>query len=345
MKIKLAKEDLFKCLEFSVKYHLDERKSNTNRTTGQDRGLGAVINDFILGKFIELGVAKAIETFNPHISCKLDFEIHPLNQENSSDPDIVGILEENKERKPNIFIEVKNISPRDRWVGLTKEQLNTITGNSIAKKEGENVFLVYASLGSDNPNCDNDLLGIFLKSETKNELFDNFCNIGEVYCDISHIISSKELLEYGTAFDEGSYFYETNVVGLPIDETKSKKIKEAGFSEFAFKNAELPIVSRNKVGEFKEIGDFFCQGEIVMYVKKNDKSNRVYIDCKTDSVISNKVMGEFILEKDKMYELFWETVGRNPVLKRNNIWIAHRRLEKILTEKVENRLKYISSNI
>ena len=61
MKIKFNKEDFYQCFEFPVKYYLDETKSKLNRTTGQQRGLGSIINDFFLGKLIEIGVARAIE--------------------------------------------------------------------------------------------------------------------------------------------------------------------------------------------------------------------------------------------------------------------------------------------
>ena len=51
MKIKFKKEDLYRCFEFPVKYYLDETKSKSNRTTGQQRGLGSIINDFFWANF------------------------------------------------------------------------------------------------------------------------------------------------------------------------------------------------------------------------------------------------------------------------------------------------------
>jgi hypothetical protein len=345
MKIKLDKEKLFECIKFAVDYYLDERKSNINRTTGQNRGLGSVINDFVLGKFLEIGVAKAIESLNSSIKCKLDFEIHALNQDNSSDPDVIMINDNGKERKPKIFIEVKNISPNDRWIGLTQEQLNTIENNSIVDDDKDNLFLIYASLGTDNKDYDNDLLGIFLKSETKNDLFKKFSDISDVYCDIKYIISGRELIERGTKFNEGSYLYETEIIKEPIEKDKAIKIRKLGLTIIETRDFKLPIISRSNVGEFKEFEEFIYDGEIVLYLKKNEKSNRVYIDCKKDTTISNKVLGDFFLKNGEMYELFLDTAGRNPVLKRNNIWLANRRLSSIIKNNLEERLKSIAENI
>jgi len=232
------------------------------------------------------------------------------------------INDNGKERKPKIFIEVKNISPNDRWIGLTQEQLNTIENNSIVDDDKDNLFLIYASLGTDNKDYDNDLLGIFLKSETKNDLFKKFSDISDVYCDIKYIISGRELIERGTKFNEGSYLYETEIIKEPIEKDKAIKIRKLGLTIIETRDFKLPIISRSNVGEFKEFEEFIYDGEIVLYLKKLTQPLLVLI-----------------------YGLFLDTAGRNPVLKRNNIWLANRRLSSIIKNNLEERLKSIAENI
>ena len=97
MEYQITEADLEKAFNFSIKYFLT--KSNTaSRTTGQYRGLGAIANDFMLGKIIELAVASILETRNK--KPLLDFEIHPLTEANRSDPDIIAVNENRITRAP-----------------------------------------------------------------------------------------------------------------------------------------------------------------------------------------------------------------------------------------------------
>ena len=82
---------------------MDDKKTSSNRTTGQYRGLGSIIDSFIIGKLIEIGVAKIIDEFSEDKEIGLDFDIHSLTKENLSDPDITKIKENGAERKPKIF--------------------------------------------------------------------------------------------------------------------------------------------------------------------------------------------------------------------------------------------------
>lgn len=345
MKVKIPKKDLLKCFEFAVKYHLDENKSNVNRTTGQYRGLGSIIDSFLLGKFNELGVAKAIEYFNSNIKCKVDFEIYPLKKDKRSEPDITMIKENGIERDPNLFVEIKYISPEDRWVGLSKEQLDTILKNKLVQSSGKNVFLIYASLETDSGRKNSDLLGALLKNQLKTPLFYDFCEITNLYIEIKYVISCQELLKYGVPFNKGSYMYEVNLIGEPFDDIKAKKTRSSGYTKKVPKTKYLPITTRDNKQFSKEIGKLRVKGNYAIYIKKNEKSNRVYIDCITKVIISNKVAGKFILKKGKMYELSCERLGRSPELKRNNVWIANRNLHNIVREKPEKRMKYIANNI
>jgi hypothetical protein len=99
----------------------------------------------------------------------------------------------------------------------------------------------------------------------------------------------------------------------------------------------------------KFIGEIKFKGKIELYEKLNQKSSRRFIHCLTDVSISNKTLGTFNLEKGKIYLLNLHTVGRNPALNRNNIWIAKRSIpflqsKKLITE-TEKNLAHIAKSI
>jgi hypothetical protein len=71
----------------------------------------------------------------------------------------------------------------------------------------------------------------------------------------------------------------------------------------------------------------------------------MYVYCKSDVIVKNNVLGIFKLNKDELYEVFFTTVGRNPTLKRNNIWIAQRSLPTLSLKSDSERFKEISEKI
>jgi hypothetical protein len=345
MIINFSKEDLKRCFEFAVKYHLDETKSNTNRTTGQYRGLGAIINDWFLGKLIELGIAKAIGSFNKSIECELDFTLHKAGEDHRSDPDIIGIKENDKSREPKLFIETKNVSETDRYVGLTQNQLNSMLENKNIDRNPEKLFIVYANIKTNDKSKDSDVFGSYLKSEINNDLLDDFADIEDLYLTIKSVIKGSELIKYGTQFNDNSYFYETEILSGPFDNNKTEKVRNSGYEMKVLNNGELPVMMMNDYPAPAEFGKFFLKGKINLYIKINEKSKRVYVDCLEDATISNKVIGNFNLVKGNMYELYFSTIGRNPKLNRNNIWIANRNLNNIIQMPAVERLQEIASTI
>lgn len=345
MKIKFKKEDFYKCFEFPVKYYLDETKSKSNRTTGQQRGLGSIINDFFLGKLIEIGVARAIEEKNSNKKIHLDFGIHKPGENHDNDPDIVKVTESGKDREPKLYLEIKNVSENDRFIGLTSEQCSTMLGSKIISNDPSRLFIVYGTVSSSDKSKICDVFGAYLKSEIKDSLLDGFAEIDDIYLEIKSVINAKELTENCLKFDKGSLFYETEILGPEIADTKANKIRVSGYETRNFKNEVLPIIMMNGYPAPKEFGDFRIEGQATLFVKTNDKSKRIYLDCHADGYIENKSLGRFELKNGKMYELFFTTIGRNPVLSRNNLWIARRNVHKIIPDTVEKRIEFISQNI
>ena len=345
MKIKFKKEDFYKCFEFPVKYYLDDKKSKSNRTTGQQRGLGSVINDFFLGKLIEIGVARVIEENSNGKKCELDFSIHATGEDHDNDQDILKIVDKDGIRSPNIFVEIKNVSEGDRFIGLTAEQYKTMLESKIINNNSEKLYIIHATILSTDLAKICDVFGAYLKSEIRDSLLDGFASIDDIYLEIQSIINAKELFENSVRFNKGSLFYETEILGGEIAEDKVLKIKNQGYKKINLKNIEMPIIMMNLYPGPKEFGSFYLDGEVDIFIKNNDKSKRVYMDALSDGKISNKALGDFQFKRGEMRELFFTTVGRNPVLSRNNIWIARRNLNNIVKESISERIKFIAKNI
>ena len=58
----ITEDDIKQCIDFSTKYFLDPNKPRAGRTTGTYRGLGTMIDNWLVGKLIEIGVKKIIES-------------------------------------------------------------------------------------------------------------------------------------------------------------------------------------------------------------------------------------------------------------------------------------------
>ena len=71
----LKDADFNKVIQFAVSYHVDPGKKTTGRTTGEPRGLGAIMDAFSSGKLVEIGLSNIMSAIAPGRSFTLDFEI------------------------------------------------------------------------------------------------------------------------------------------------------------------------------------------------------------------------------------------------------------------------------
>ncbi len=346
----LTKKDFEVAFGFAVKYHLDPKKSKSSRTSGSSRGLGGVIDSFLFGKLVEIGVSKILANFNPNKSFELDLDIKS-NSEILNEPDIPYIFHNNKKRNPNCFIEIKNVSVADRWCGLTLEQFETI--KSIPSYSNlENIFIIGAHIANTNigDSKQKDLLGVYLKGEIKTEIFERFTEMQNIQVVVDYVISGSELSKYGKIYRKDSLMYETKVFNIAgkatISSIKKGKIPEIiGISKEYLEQYEM----NKKVPSPEFMGRFYYSGEIKLFEKKNKKSIRRYIYCVTDSFVTNKIVGNYKLEKDNYYSFDLNAIGRNPKLDRNNIWIAKNNITTLISKglltKPEVAFKEISEKI
>jgi len=157
---KVSRSSLEQAFKFAVDYHLNPKKGQTNRTTGQTRGLGGVLDSFLRGKIVEQAVVDVLKKLNPKKDYHPDFLVHDVGDD---DPDIWKVTENRVKRDPLVFVEIKNTSGVDRWFGLTEEQFNTIKANEVVGDDLEKIFIVYASIKNKNSSDTkmDDLLRVF----------------------------------------------------------------------------------------------------------------------------------------------------------------------------------------
>ena len=188
MKHNLTKRDFETAFNFAVSYHPDPTKSGTTRTAGSARGLGDVLDSFLAGKVVEIGVTNIIQSFNTLKKCLLDFDLKPIN-EVKDEPDIISVIESEVQRIPKLFVEIKNTSPDDRWVGLTLEQFETIK-KSVGSSKG--IYIIGASIENTDENKNSkekDLLGMYLKSISNDEEFSKFADLSKTFVKIEYALS------------------------------------------------------------------------------------------------------------------------------------------------------------
>jgi len=331
----LTFEDFKRVFEFGTNYYIEPSKNTTGRTTGEPRGLGAILDAFTLGKLTEIGVEKILKTDNPNKDYILDFDIKS-NSDVKDEPDIIAIRENSIYREPNLFIEIKNTSENDRWIGLTEEQFNTIKRSAKTRE----IYMIYASISSDtiddNPKTA-DLTGMFLKeieNQDKSQIFQKFASLN-AKCKIEFIISSKDLEEFAYPFERGMNMYETN---LFEEKKKSSFYSQGGtkirkdiikIEEFiGFDNSMNLTLSNNRPAERDEISQFKIKGDFKLLYKKST----TYIECLSDVYLENSIFGKFKLEAGKFYSFNLITVGRDPKLKRNNLFIAKNRIYQLISD-------------
>jgi len=347
---KLNLEDFKRVFEFGTNYYIDPIKNTTGRTTGEPRGLGAVLDAFTLGKLTEIGIEKILTEFNSNKKYILDFDIKG-NNEVRDEPDIVEIVENNTLREPQVFIEIKNTSENDRWIGLTEEQYNTIKRSAKHKQ----IYMIYASLRSDTLNNNpktTDLTGMFLKEvedKEKSTIFQKFSNLN-AECKIEFILTSQDLENFSFPFERGMNMYETNL----FEEKKltlfysANGIRKDVLKIQEFKNLDEDIfieIANGIKAEREEISKFHITGNFKLITKKK----KIYIECTTDVYLFNSIFGKFNLKQGKFYSFNLTTIGRDPKLKRNNILIAKNRVYQLIDEdkirKPEEVIKEIVENI
>ncbi len=276
----------------------------------------------------------------------LDFDVKS-NAKVQNDPDIPYIVENELRRNPNIFIEIKNTDEGDRWIGLTEEQFNTIKRSA---KDRE-IYMIYASIKSqfieNNPKT-GDLTGMFLKeieNTDRSSIFQKFASLN-AECKIEFIISSKDLENFSFPFEQNMNMYETELFALKSSKSFYSKdgLRKDVVSIENFYNYDDKMILEISNGVYAEnetISQFIIKGSFNLIRKKK----KTYIECLSNVEIENEIFGKFNLEKSNIYSFNLATVGRDPKLKRNNLFISKRRVYQLIQEGKILNPKFIINNI
>ncbi len=335
MEYTLTKEDLDMCVKFAIDMYL-KQKGSASRVTGQRRGLGVMLNDWIGGKANEIGITKILESLSPNKKLLLDFEIHKKPPE---DPDIIKVVENGVERKPYLFVELKNYGENDRWVGLREAEYNMIK-KEVNGDTGK-AYLIFGELNDEAEEEKRlDLLGAFLKESIKDEYskwFEEFADLGKIKVHIKFAFSLKELEENGVMFEPNKdYVYETDIF-------KEAKQKVDGLEEVEFDGDEIPRLDYYGYKYPEKIDSLKVEGRAKLYKKQNKKNTTYFIVGETDLNIKNKILGNYKLARGKVYKFNFKPAGRNPQVFREVLWIPARKATELFSG--EERLLEIAKNI
>tara|TARA_B110000483_G_C18116209_1_gene511746 strand:- start:86 stop:1216 length:1131 start_codon:yes stop_codon:yes gene_type:complete len=367
------KEDLEKWFKFSIEYWLNPKKGKTGRTSGQPRGLGDVLDSFMM-KIIETGIAKIIEeNYSENKEFITDDAIKP-NNVIRDDPDIFKIKENDNERDPKVFIEIKYHSANAHWIGPRTKQIEAFeTGSSRLNINDDKIYIIGADIINDSTipadkGKKDSLLGIFLKSFTDIDYFNEFYETLPKI-QIRYALRLRDLKNKGTIVGKGDYFLSTAIFeenkfeNFYKDESLKEKYKIIEYPHWDKVNNEITLCLQSEAektenGKIKiplknnpieNYGKFKIIGENVDFIiKENDLSDRYFILCKEDIKLSNEFFGEYNLKNNSIYSFQLNSMGRDPTIKNENLFISENYLKKLQKndeiDSIENVLKEIGEN-
>jgi hypothetical protein len=210
------------------------------------------------------------------------------------------------------------------------------------------LYVIYASINAKaiNNNLKTaDLTGMFLKeieNQNKSKIFQTFANLN-AECNIEFVISSDEIERLSFPFEKGMNMYEANLFeekpqkSFYTKENPRKDVK----SIKCYKNFDKIIkleIEEGRYPEKKEISEFQVKGDFKL-IRKNKK---LFIECLSDVDANNNIFGNFCLSKGKFYNFCLTTLGRDPQLKKNNLFISKRRVYQLMASKqIDNPDKVI----
>ena len=369
-------EYLRKALEFAVKYYLNPYKVLRKRSSQQERHLGEIVDDFISGKIIELGVMDILKQINPKKTCVPDFDIH--DDADFGDPDIVAVIDGDppKNRPPKTFVEIKNNDKDDQWTGLYTTQWNSINEHDLVN-DGDNLYIVYASIkakGDTEKIYDDDEVQSRYSKRTKDvfgillsnllagtPVFKKFISSNQLYVGIDRVLTGKELREHGRFFNAKIDAF-TDEQGVPHDEVPADSFWAIGgeqlfeITDRDFINADgslrknmEPVQPQGNILPLdpsavpRQFGDFEFSGEISDVFRATVGKRPLYFTCTTDVIVKNDFIGEYSLTEDNQYKMTFNKTGGGDC-KSNNLYIAKRNFHNI-ARPAEERMKEIVEKI
>jgi hypothetical protein len=326
--------DSIEVLKFCRDYHLEETKAQTGRTGTGPRGFGGEIDAFGIGKFNEIGIAKALSGFQSK-KCLIDNQIYSNAEVGRvARADIVGIkTSSSKIRAPRVHVEIKLISESDEWLGIPAVQLQSILREEQNDLSG--LFLVFGEVFfQDTRNAkQRDILGAFLKRSLTGSVLDfsQFSDLKDLRGRLVYALNLGDLSKFWHLFPAGE------IIPRPILMEAKGVINRDGslrrglhlISQFSGKR-EMLAKTRN--GDRTQYGKFKVSGEIQL-IGKRDSQRRI-IRFLSPGKIESEFFGRFEMREGQTIYFNIENMlagaQGNQVKTKDDYWISRRRLNQLM---------------
>lgn len=358
---KITDDELNQCWKFGLEYFLDNKKDIQARNGGQKRGVGGVLDSFI-NKIIEIAVCKELSKLNKNIECLTDFKIHPLNK-GKTEPDVIRVIEKNNkiERNPNVYVEIKNISHKDNWLGPKADEIKSIQKNNYQITDTKKMFYVYGEI-IDSKQSNNDrhsnILGVYMKKLIPEDpTLKVFHDISNLSVEIKYVFSVHDIQKLGVSFPKGGYMTSPEIFNEPAEKTKLRILKYIPLDKYKKMNIQKNILPKEtgvfltKTGGKKirlpypeSFGDIKFRGKINMYEEKMDSVINHFFHCLSNVKVSSDALGNWTFKKDDVQNFKIVYSGKDPELAKDNIFVA-RRNQKITDKLCAKRLANIAKEI
>jgi hypothetical protein len=333
MEYELDCGDVDKCVEFAVGIY--KSGAQTNRTTGESRGLGKSIDDWAAGKASEIGVRSMLEQ-NGAKKLELDFAIYAPGQ-HADKPDIIEVIDgSGSPRRPNVWVEVKSIKYSNRWIGLSMEQMKTIKDGGMNDSD---VFLVYTTSESHPTSGRPDILEAFLSRALMPEYNGMAAGFNKGFSiKILAVLTLDDLKKAGAEFKPGEdYVVEADIF-------KEVKRQPKNVVAEAFSGGPLLGALQGGSDYHGRTGELNVPpGSLKIYSRPNKKSTSYFALALQDVDLSGPVLGWYTLKKDKWYKLQIGRAGRNPSVYNEVLWAAFRNVQQIFGS--EDHIKALLEDI
>tara|TARA_Y100000768_G_scaffold380114_1_gene356768 strand:- start:586 stop:1662 length:1077 start_codon:yes stop_codon:yes gene_type:complete len=349
-----TKEDIKEVINFCKSYHLEETKKGAGRTGSGPRGFGGEIDAFGPGKLREIGISKIISKLSGK-DCLIDNEIYSNYKVGQNvNADIIKIKDNNIERDPNLYVEIKPFFQNDEWYGMRADQIESIERKHRDKLN--NTYLIYGEILYDDKKNrkERDFLGAFLKSVLvdENYSFEEFSNITDIKCKIHYAFSLKDLKSLGHLYPKETIIPETRFrIAKQIFNKSGKlwkgkrKIKHISGE----KNIKANTLPNGKVLDY---GKFKFNGKAILIVDNKNK-HKQYLFFEDKSILENKYFGTFKFKKGEAVSFNirnkLEGFQGSNVKGIDDWWISRNRLDQLIDEgkfkKIHTIMKDIATKI
>ena len=274
-KVKITKDDYEGCLKFILKLrYLWGGATIDFASSGVKRDIGKYVHDHIGGKLAEIAVKKFLKQ-KYNLEVELGFEKY-----NSPEDFMLGDIEkiifpDGKKVSPKLKVEIKGTKPSSRWWLISDNEFNS--------REYDVYILVVIDLPLDH------IIRFFkdsLKLEDE-ELEKAIPDFGETEAGIKGIVWRDEFKSNTLQFKAGDSVFETEIF-----EERPRIMGTATATQL--KNNEFTL---------KKIPEIFkISGQYEFYVKSSSRGTETkYIKALSDLTISHKYLGEYKLNKGKIF--------------------------------------------